>query len=111
MDNSLEFQKVCSFKELKSNAGMRFLINDVDVAIFLIEDKIYAVDNVCPHKQSALIYDGFIEGQYIVCPAHGWKFNLITGRTDTGGKGLNVYETKIENGDVYIKIFERKFFW
>ena len=41
------------------------------------------MSNICPHQQTRLIYDGFVEDEFVVCPAHGWKFNLGTGKKDT----------------------------
>ena len=84
------YTKVCTVSELKENQGKRFLINDVDVAVFKVNDEIYVLNNVCPHQHTTIIYDGIIEDGCVVCPAHGWMFNLKTGKQPTGAKGLNV---------------------
>ena len=105
------FQKICSIKELKEHTGKRFIVNDKEIAVFLFNNNIYAVSNICPHQHSALIYDGFIEDEYVVCPAHGWMFNLKSGRTQTGSKGLDTYETKVIYGQVYVKVEEEKYSW
>lgn len=105
------FEKICSVKDLHENAGKRFIVNNTDIAVFLINDKIYAVSNICPHQHSALIYDGFIEDESIVCPAHGWMFNLKSGKTPTGTKGLDTFETKIIDEQVYVKVEEKKYSW
>jgi nitrite reductase/ring-hydroxylating ferredoxin subunit len=109
---SLEgFQKICSIKDLKENAGIRFIVNETEIAVFLIQNKVYAVSNICPHKHSALIYDGFVEEEFVVCPAHGWMFNLKSGKTSTGGKGLDTYETILIGDHVYVKVIEKKYLW
>ena len=105
------FFKVCRVNDLVNNAGKRFIVDDVDVALFKVDEKIYALSNICPHQHSPLIYDGFLEDGCIVCPAHGWMFNLETGKTPTGQKGLNSFEVQIENGDVYIKVFKKVLNW
>ena len=105
------FTKICSRSDLRQNAGKRFIVDETDVAVFLVNDTIYAVSNICPHKQSALIFDGFLEGDNIVCPVHGWMFNLKNGKTPTGNNGLRIFETMIKGNDVYIKIEERKYNW
>lgn len=105
------FHRVCSVDDLEERKGKRFILSDTEIAIFLINKKIYALSNICPHQHSALIYDGFLEDEFVVCPAHGWKFNLKTGNTPHGGKGLQTYETKLVGNDVFVKLEEKKFSW
>ena len=111
-DHSLEgFQQICFLKDLQENVGKRFIVNDVEIAVFLVNKKVYVLGNICPHQHSALIYDGFIEDEYVVCPAHGWMFNLKSGKSPTGGKGLETYESKIIAEQVYVKVVENKYSW
>lgn len=106
-----EYLKVCTISELKENQGKRFLINDVEVAVFKIEEEIFIVSNVCPHQHTALIYNGFIEDGCVVCPAHGWMFNLKTGRQRTGAKGLETYKVKIIDDEVFALVNQRELKW
>ncbi len=105
------FFKVCSIDDLTNNSGRRFIVDDVDVAVFKVEDKIYALSNICPHQHSPLIYDGFLEEGCVVCPAHGWMFNLETGKTPTGHRGLNSFEVIIEEGEIFVKVFKKMMKW
>lgn len=106
-----EFIKVCKTEDLKEKEGKRVMIEDVDVAIFKVNGKVHALNNVCPHQKAAMIYDGFIEEDRVVCPLHGWEFNLSDGTMAEGRRGLDCYEVKIENGDVYVKVFKRELKW
>jgi len=105
------FYKVCSINQLKDREGKRFIINDVDIAVFKVDDKVYALSNVCPHQHTALIYDGYIENEYVTCPVHGWMFNLRTGKTPAGTNGLNYYDVKIIDEQVYVKVTDKKMYW
>lgn len=105
------FKKVCKVDELREKVGKRFFIDDVEVAIFKVDGEIYALNNICPHQHSALIFDGFIEDCKVVCPAHGWEFNLSDGKMAKGRKGLDSYEVKIIDNDVYVKVFKRELNW
>lgn len=105
------FERVCSVKDLKESIGQRFIINNVEIAVFLINQKVYVLSNICPHQHSALIYDGFIEDEFVVCPAHGWTFNYKTGKTSDGGKGLDTYESIIVEDEIYVKVAEKKYSW
>ncbi len=71
--------KVCNTSELKESLGSRFLVNDIDIAVFKVGEKIFVVDNVCPHQQAPFMFEGFVENKTVVCPLHGWCFELDTG--------------------------------
>jgi 3-phenylpropionate/trans-cinnamate dioxygenase ferredoxin subunit len=103
--------KICSLKDLSECEGKKFIIEGNDIAIFKVGGEVFALSNRCPHQQNAQIFDGFIEEGFVVCPAHGWKFNLRTGRTHKGGSGLIRYETKIQEGQVYIKYKGNEWAW
>ncbi|GJQ63039.1 MAG: (2Fe-2S)-binding protein [Melioribacteraceae bacterium] len=105
------FERVCALNELKEKQGRRVYVNDVDVAIFLVDGEVYAVNNVCPHQHAAMIYDGFVEDKKVACPIHGWEFDLKTGKLGGERRGLDCYEVKIENGDVFVKANQKTLNW
>jgi nitrite reductase/ring-hydroxylating ferredoxin subunit len=106
-----DFTNICLVGELEEKIGRRFIVNDIEVAVFKINDEIYALSNVCPHQQTRLIYDGFIEDEFVVCPAHGWKFNLRTGKKDSGSNGLQVYPVEVVDGKVFVKVTPKELSW
>ncbi|HSD62592.1 MAG TPA: nitrite reductase (NAD(P)H) small subunit [Ignavibacteriaceae bacterium] len=105
------FQKVCRISDLINNSGRRFMVDDVDIAIFKVDDNVYALSNICPHQHSPLIYDGFLEDGCVVCPAHGWIFNLQTGKTPTGQRGLNYFDVRIVEENVFVKVYKKLLNW
>lgn len=111
MIEEFEFVKVCKLSDLKENAGRQIFINDVEVALFKVAGKVYALSNICPHQKTHLMHEGFIENDNVVCPVHGWMFELSTGNLAKGRKGLDSYEVKILDDEVYVKVFEKKIIW
>jgi nitrite reductase/ring-hydroxylating ferredoxin subunit len=105
------YTKVCTFSELKENQGKRFLINDVDIAVFKVDGEIYVLNNVCPHQHTSVMYDGFIEDGCVVCPAHGWMFNLKTGKQPTGARGLDSYPVKIVDDEILALVKPKELKW
>jgi 3-phenylpropionate/trans-cinnamate dioxygenase ferredoxin component len=105
------FEKVCSLTDLSERKGKRFFVNDTDVALFKVDGEVFALGNVCPHQHSSVIYDGFLDEDYIVCPSHGWKFNLKTGRQPTGYKGLDTYEVIVSDNTIYVKAAKKELKW
>ena len=48
------------------------------IALFNVEDALFAIDDSCPHAGASLA-GGQVEGCIVQCPAHGLRFNLQTG--------------------------------
>jgi len=112
LNNSIEdFTFICKATELENEIGKRFIVGERDIAVFKSSGKIYALSNVCPHQHTALIYDGFVEDGCVICPAHGWKFNLHDGKKSEGSCGLDSYEVKLIDDDVYVKIISKDLNW
>jgi nitrite reductase/ring-hydroxylating ferredoxin subunit len=105
------FSKVCKVSDLKEKVGRRFFIDDVDIALFKVDGEIYALSNVCLHQKAAIIYDGMIEDGKVYCPAHGWQFDLKTGLVPFGIRGLDSYEVKKIDDNVYVKVFKKTLNW
>lgn len=85
--------------------GSRVLETESEnIAIFRAkEDKIYAIKDQCPHKQGPLS-QGIMHGDSVTCPLHNWKISLVSGEALGADEGCtNVYETKVENGIIYLK--------
>ena len=86
--------------------GARVVKNgDIDIAIFRNNnDEIFAVNDVCPHKQGQLS-QGIVHDKSVTCPLHNWKIDLTTGEAmgpDEGCTGH--YVTKVENGKISIEV-------
>ena len=105
------FVKICDISELEENKGYKFPLDDfIEVAVFKTKNKIYVVDNVCPHNHTPKMFNGFIKKDFIVCPVHFYEFNLKSGKAKNFlGGNLNIYETKIENDILFVKPKESKF--
>jgi nitrite reductase (NADH) small subunit len=81
-----------------------FELGDKVICVANVNGTITAMDNVCLHMGGPL-GQGFIEGDKIVCPWHGWEYDLKTGAmADDPKSKVAVYPVKTENGDVLIEI-------
>ncbi|OGU72408.1 MAG: hypothetical protein A2V93_12030 [Ignavibacteria bacterium RBG_16_34_14] len=109
--NEEGYKKLCRFDELKEREGRRFIVDETEVAIFKSNNEIYALSNICPHQHTTLIYDGFIEDGFVVCPVHGWKFNLKTGKQPKGQNGLDNFPVIVFEGDIFVKVYKKEMQW
>jgi len=61
------------------------------------------VDGLCNHRGGPL-GEGRLDGDYIVCPWHYWKFHRATGLGEPGyeADAVPAHEVKVENGRVLV---------
>ncbi|REE07495.1 NAD(P)H-dependent nitrite reductase small subunit [Paraburkholderia sp. BL27I4N3] len=93
--------KVCDVSKLKPDTVFAAETGDRMIAIFLVEDRYFATENVCPHAY-ALLSDGWLGGKEIECPLHGARFDIETGALIEGPAecGLKTYPVRVEGEDV-----------
>ncbi len=80
-----------------------------EFALYNVDGRIYATGNRCPHQGGSLA-DGFLEGPRIVCPLHGWAFDVRTGAAAYPAQPgrVKVYPVKVENGEVWVDLPEEE---
>ena len=85
--------------------GRNFNIGALHIAVFHARHgEIYATQAECPHRVGPLA-DGLLGGSTLVCPLHGWKFDLATGATTNGECGLKTYPVEVSAaGDILLTL-------
>src|SRR5439155_562766 len=77
-----EATPVISPDALAEGAGRLLTVHGVEVAVFRCQNHIHAMQNRCPHEGGALS-GGTLDGGDVICPLHGYRFNLETGACST----------------------------
>ena len=80
-------------------------VDGVDVAVFRVNGGVYAIEDVCSHDGGE-IASVVIEGEEIICPRHGARFCIKTGKV-TGPpayEDISCYTVRIENGCIQVKL-------
>jgi len=72
------------------------------IALFNVEGAFYACSNVCPHAGAPLV-QGFVRGTSLVCPWHGWSFDLAAG-ADAPKDGVIRYPVSVVDEYVYVEV-------
>jgi nitrite reductase/ring-hydroxylating ferredoxin subunit/multimeric flavodoxin WrbA len=77
----------------------------IPLAISCIDGKFGAVSNVCNHAGGPL-GEGRLDGDFIVCPWHQWKFDRCSGIGEPGFEEDRVpsFPIKVENGRVLVNV-------
>lgn len=78
-------------------------VDGYDVALFRIDGRFYAIEDVCTHD-GAEIASGELDGDDIVCPRHGARFCVKTGEVKCAPayEDVRTFPVKIENGRVWV---------
>ncbi len=98
------FIKVASISDLNPGECKVVNVNGTDVALFNIGGEFFAINNTCLHRGGPL-GEGFVEGDVVTCPWHGWRYNVKTGANVTipSAKVAN-YQVKIEGNGVLVAV-------
>jgi len=94
--------KLCSIKELEDRKPAHFLVNNLDLVAIKYNTEISVLYGRCLHR-GALMADGHVDGDNLICGVHGWDYRVDTGVSAyNNAEALHKFSTKIEDGDVYI---------
>jgi nitrite reductase/ring-hydroxylating ferredoxin subunit len=98
--------KVLDLSALTPGQGVLVSLDDRDVALFKRGDEVLAIGNDCPHQGGSLC-DGWAEGEIVVCPLHGWEFDMRSGACMTvPGENVPRYVATVEDGAIYLEAVE-----
>lgn len=64
-----------------------------------------AISNVCNHAGGPL-GQGRLDGDYVVCPWHNWKFHRCSGKGEAGYEtdAVPSHEVKVHNGHLFVRM-------
>jgi nitrite reductase (NADH) small subunit len=99
-----EFTRIASVSELPPKGEAReFPFGRWFVCVANSDGKFTAMGSVCPHKGGPLA-EGSVENGKLVCPWHGWEFNLSDGQCiNRPGASVPVFEIVIHGEEVFLK--------
>jgi len=87
-------------------------IQDKEIVIANYGGNYYAINRICTHMGGDLS-KGKLEGKIIICPRHGSRFDVTTGKSISGPrigflklktKDEPNYQVKVDNGIIMIDI-------
>ncbi|MEN6429630.1 MAG: ferredoxin-thioredoxin reductase catalytic domain-containing protein [Coriobacteriales bacterium] len=98
---------VFKVEDLPSGQVRHVKIGKRDIAVAHAADGFYALSDICRHAFAPLS-DGFMEGHVLVCPWHGWRYDVRTGSTDHPDSDVRTYPTKVVGGEVFVTVPPRR---
>jgi nitrite reductase/ring-hydroxylating ferredoxin subunit len=95
--------RALALSELADGKTALVTVDGLDVALFRRGEEIFAIGNTCPHQGGSLC-DGWLDGDIVTCPLHGWEFDVRSGVCMTvPGESVPRFEVTVEDGAVYVE--------
>ncbi len=94
--------KLCSFDLLEEKKPSAQQINGLDLVVIRYGDNVSVLYGRCLHR-GALMADGRIEGDNIICGVHDWDYRIDTGVSEyNNAEALHKFTSTIRAGDIYV---------
>jgi nitrite reductase/ring-hydroxylating ferredoxin subunit len=97
-----EWVEVAALRELRRRKKLMVTAGEEQIALFFVDDEVFALRDICIHKQRNLSKGLIFQGQ-VICPGHQWAFDLATGWNDEWGRCQPCYPVKVEDDKVYVR--------
>ena len=93
--------------ELPRSGGALFRVEHRRIAIHITGNGAFAVSDLCSHMGGPLS-EGRVEGEEVVCPWHGARFDLSTGRVLSPPAGCDVesFPVRWDGADLVVLLDE-----
>ena len=98
-------KKVIESSKLLEEVPQKVTIGEVDVALFRVDNNVYALDDLCTHAEASLS-EGEVFDCKVECPLHGAEFDLKSGDvvTPPATKAVKTYDTVEKDGWSYLNL-------
>jgi nitrite reductase (NADH) small subunit len=102
-----QWTTVCALERIPPSTGICALVGDRQVAVFRIEDELYAIDNYDPFSKAYVLSRGIVGDRQgipkVASPIYKQNFNLQTGECfDDPTISITVYPVRLIENQVQI---------
>lgn len=94
---------VSRLDDLPPGTARHVKVGKNDIALARAGDDIYALSNLCRHAFGPLS-EGFLDGHHLICPWHGWRYDVRDGSTDHPSADVRTYPVTVRDGWVFIGV-------
>ena len=102
-----EFVKVARVADIPDPGKRMLEVDNTLVVLFHVGGRFYCIEDLCTHDGGPL-GEGDLCDHEIVCPRHGARFDICTGKAVTmpATEATLVHEVRVDGDDVYVRINE-----
>jgi nitrite reductase/ring-hydroxylating ferredoxin subunit len=99
-----EWIRAADISELASEGlGHVVKIAGLQIALFKWDERIYAIEDLCPHLGFPLS-EGVMQFGEVICSWHGWHVRLEDGTCRRERERAKVFPVELRGSDVYVHI-------
>lgn len=99
--NPVEWVLVAELPELARRKKKQVLVDGTPIALFLVGGRVFALHDVCIHKQRSLSKGTVLHGR-IICPGHQWSFDPATGQAADQVECQPTYDVRVQDDKIYV---------
>lgn len=79
-------------------------LGGTDLLVFNLDGTFYAIEDICTHDYAEL-EDAELEGEEIICPRHGARFNVRSGEvlSPPAYEDIATFPVRVEEGVVQVR--------
>lgn len=93
---------VARFEDLGDRAPAYALVGEVDLVVVRFDTEVSVFYGRCLHR-GALMADGFVRGDNLICGVHYWDYRLDSGVSEyANDEALPKFTSWVENGGVWV---------
>jgi nitrite reductase/ring-hydroxylating ferredoxin subunit len=97
-----ELKRLALVSDIPDTYGLRVQVDKTHIALFKVKGEVFAMNAICPHA-GAFLEMGYLEGHVVLCPLHGWDFDVRNGESPSFGIKTSCYPIEVRDGVVYLK--------
>ena len=99
-----QWVEVAHESEIKPGEFRVVDVDDTLIAVFNVKGSFYAIEDLCTHDGEELT-GGPMEGDQVICPRHGARFCIRTGKALTAPayEPVTTFPVRVENGAVQVQ--------
>ena len=91
--------RIATWSELEDRAPAYALVAGVDLVVVRFDDQVSVLYGRCHHR-GALLADGHIDGDNLICGVHGWDYRFDTGISEyNNDEALHQFSVTIDRDD------------
>jgi 3-phenylpropionate/trans-cinnamate dioxygenase ferredoxin subunit len=103
--SDIQYFEIIPEDELPDGERLFIEIGGKSIVLFKIAGKYFAIGDICSHDNGP-VGDGEIEGDEVICPRHGARFKIHSGKASSLPALVDIpaYPVRITDGKVEIGI-------
>ena len=95
--------RVAAYDDLVDGQARTVKVGKREIALARVGGEYFAIANLCLHMFGPL-GEGYLDGHYLMCPWHGWRYDVRDGTTDHPNADVRTYPVEVRDGEVLVTL-------